>query len=542
MALAVSVGLGLGIMLNNSSPVMAISEVNEREAKLRKVLELINYQYVDPVNTDSLLDQTIQSMLKKLDPHSTYIPQNQVAAAEESMHGEFVGVGIEFKIFRDTLSIVRIIPGGPAEAAGLKAGQRILRADSVRLYGAEVTNKLVMNTLKGPRESSVPLLIYDPGQRELLNKTVQRGEVPVNSVSSRFLVNDSTGYLRLTRFTERSSKEVYTALSYLIQNGATQIIFDLRDNPGGLLSEARQIADQFLSGDKTIVVTKDRRGQKTTYRAKIEGLFEEGDLAVLINGGSASASEIVAGAIQDNDRGVIVGQRSFGKGLVQEEVTMSDGSKLRLTTQRYFTPTGRSIQKDFEHYNPHQLSGAQNQYQLNPKPHDSGEQALADSLPTYRTPEGRVVKGGGGIYPQVLSKIDSNMYSRRLYQLAMAVNLENRAFAFVDAQRAKWEDYTLEEFMAVFKVDTSVLEFFFRTLPPRALEDIPENERAVIKNRLKSLVAYQLYGSEGYRRTHMPYDPYIQDALKALGQPVPMHDIKASDALAVEQEKAPADS
>lgn len=537
-----SIGIGLGIMLNNSSPIIAISEVNNREAKLRKILNLISYQYVDKVDTDSLLDMTIQSMLHKLDPHSDYIPKSEVAQAEASMQGQFVGVGIEFKIFRDTLSIVRIIPGGPAAEAGLEPGQRILQADSVRLYGAEVTNQLVLKTLKGPQGSEVDLLLYDPQRKELLKKTVERGEVSINSVSSRFMINDSTGYLRLTRFTEGSSKEVYQALSKLIESGATQLIFDLRDNPGGLLSEARLITDQFLSGEKPIVVTKNRKGQKITYRADMEGLFEKGDLAVLINGGSASASEIVAGAIQDNDRGVIVGQRSFGKGLVQEEVVMDDGSRLRLTTQRYFTPTGRSIQKDFDHYDAYRSNTSQQHYQLNPKPHGAGSKTPEDSTQLYRTPEGRVVKGGGGIYPQVESKVDSSLYSRRLYQLAMAVDLDNRAFAYVDARRGQWNELQLDTFIDSFEVNQEVINFFFRTLPPRALADIPPAEMAVIKNRLKSLIAYQLYGNKGYQRSHLPYDPYIQDALRALGQPIPMQDVKAREILAAEVPQAPAES
>lgn len=509
LSLAVCLGIIIGIFFNYPTKPLAFNEKDQREQKLRQIIRFIDYEYVDAVNSDSLLDETIASLLEQLDPHSTYIPRDEVLANEESISGSFVGIGIEFKLFKDSLTIVRVMAEGPSEKAGLQAGQRILKADTISLLGTDLDAAKVVNTLKGESGTRVVLEVYDPLVQQVFQKTVKRGEVPVRSVQSAFMVNDSVGLIKLVKFTRRSAQEVEQAMKQLKKAGAQHLVLDLRDNPGGLMAAAEKISDEFLEDDKLIVFTKNRSGEKNRAYASKRGQFEQGKVAVLINGGSASASEIVAGALQDNDRGLIIGRRSFGKGLVQEEITLNDGSRMRLTTQRYYTPTGRSIQKDYNQYD----QGFVENHRFNGHiPLDTSQKPNQEFI----TPGGRTVYGGGGIMPDVVVKFDSSSYNQLLYHLAMTTNMDEKAFTYVDANRASLKQWEENDFVKNFEVDSNLIKFFFGPFEVNKLSDNAAEELPVVKNRIKAFLAYNLFGNQAYQKVYSQEDIFVKQALKSL--------------------------
>ncbi len=501
-------GILLGLFFNFPHQTVALNERSEREQKLRQIIDYIDYEYVDQVNTDSLLDQTISELLHHLDPHSTYIPEDQVSANEESIRGSFVGIGVEFKIYKDSLAVVQVMENGPSAKVGLKPGDRIIRADSVALLGPELTSQLVVQTLKGTRGSTVELEVYRPQNKKVVQYAIRRGEVDLNSVSSSFMLNDSVGLIKLTKFTARSAAEVKAALRDLQNQGARNLILDLRDNPGGLLGAAEQIADEFLARGQMIVFTKNRAGQVEEIFATRRGMFEKGQVAVLINRGSASASEIVAGALQDHERAAIVGRRSFGKGLVQEEITLKDGSRMRLTTQRYYTPNGRSIQRDYEAYDEsyyfHGNTGA-----LNGDAEDS----------TVLLPDSAEFKGHrnqGGIIPDYPVGYDTSGTTRLLYHLAMTVDLDESAFKFVDQKRLELNNWTEDRFIEEWQADSSVYADFFGAPIAQRILEADTAQLLALRNRLKAFIAYNRYGNRAYQRVYAQDDPYVLEALKAL--------------------------
>lgn len=503
--MAVIFGIFLGLFFNFPHQTVALNERSEREQKLRQIIDYIDYEYVDQVNTDSLLDQTISELLHHLDPHSTYIPEDQVSANEESIRGSFVGIGIEFKIYKDSLAVVQVMKNGPSDKAGIKPGDRIIRADSTALIGDALNSQLVIQTLKGLRGSTVDLEIYRPENKKSIAYSVNRDEVDLNSVSSSFILQDSVGLIKLTKFTARSAQEVKQALRELQNAGAKQIILDLRDNPGGLLSAAEQIADEFLRKGEMIVFTKNRDGQVEEIFASRRGLFENGKLAVLINRGSASASEIVAGALQDHERAQIVGRRSFGKGLVQEEITLKDGSKMRLTTQRYYTPNGRSIQRDYDEYDE--------SYYF----HGNTGSLREDS--TVLLPDSAEFQGHrnqGGISPDWEVGYDTSGTTRLLYHLAMTVDLDESAFRFVDAERKNLSNWTENRFVEEWEVDSTVYASFFGLPIAERIEEADSAQVEALANRLKAFIAYNKYGNRAYQRVYAQDDPYVLEALKAL--------------------------
>ncbi len=507
LAAAVLFGIGLGVFFNFPHKTVVFNEASEREQKLRQIINYIDYEYVDQVNTDSLLDQTISELLQHLDPHSTYIPEDQVSASEESIRGSFVGIGIEFKIYRDSLTVVQVMPDGPSAKAGILPGDRILLADTTQLFGLGLDSRKVVNTLRGVAGSTVKLSLFRPLENKAQEIEVERGEVGLNSVSSAFLLNDSTGLIKLTKFTARSASELRKSLRELQNEGAKQIILDLRDNPGGLLAAADQIADEFLAKGQMIVFTKDRQGEVDEFFASTRGYFEKGGLAVLINRGSASASEIVAGAVQDNKRGKIVGRRSFGKGLVQEEITLKDGSRMRLTTQRYYTPSGRSIQRDYDNYDEsyyfHGNTGSLN------KSKDS----------TVLLPEETELHKGrnrGGIGPDVEVGYDTSSSTRLLYHLAMTVSLDDQAFKYVDERRQELAKWSEDSFVKYWQTDEAVLQSFFGEPVSERIAQEDSLEQIVLKNRLKAFIAYNRFGNRAYQRVYALDDPYVLQALEAL--------------------------
>mgnify|MGYP003642491853 CR=1 FL=1 len=500
-------GIFIGVFFDFPTQSLALSESSQRENKIRQIMNYIDFEYVDDLNTDSLLDLTISELVRKLDPHSTYIPLDQVAASDENVRGSFEGIGIEFKMFRDTLTVIRVLDDGPAESAGLKAGDRILVAANKEMYGGEVTTEDVVGTLKGKAGSRVTLSVYRPTGKTNDIISVKRGTIPLKSVTTSFMADSKTGYVKLDRFSQDSDKELGKAIRNLKRQGAQNLIFDLRDNPGGLLSVARDVADEFLSKDKLIVFTKDRKGEETTVYATSDGEFEKGKLVILINEGSASASEIVAGAVQDNDRGWVIGRRSFGKGLVQEEMTLADGSKIRLTTRRYYTPSGRSIQKPFGDYN---------QGFLEKSGYEGGDgEAIDDAEHVYTTKAGRKVYGGGGIMPDIEIGIDTSRSAVMLYHLSNLSNMDSRAFNYVDQNRAVLSKMDRKTLLNDFEINDTILDFFFGGHIER-LRGKDDKTIELIKGRIRAQIAYNLYGSSGFQEAYSKFDPIIIKALQTL--------------------------
>jgi carboxyl-terminal processing protease len=398
LSVTLAVGLIMGSLLNFPAQNNGfIGSNTSGKGKLNKLVDFIESDYVDDVNTDSIVDLTVNSILEKLDPHSVYINKDEMESVEQSMRGDFVGIGVNFYMYKDSVAVIKPIPGGPSDKAGIKAGDRILYADNTKLFGRKLPNDSLFSTLKGKEGSTLTLTVFRKSEKKKFKVNLTRDVVPIKSVDVSVMANSSTGYIKVNRFAETTYDEFHAGLESLKKKGATSVIVDLRDNGGGYLEMAVQIADEFLKDGAVIVKTKNKKGRIDETDATKRGIFESGKLYVLINENSASASEILAGAIQDNDRGTIVGRRSFGKGLVQREMPLGDGSAVRLTVARYYTPSGRSIQRSY-------ANGEEEYFNDFEKRFENGELYAADSIKIadtlkYHTVKGRIVYGGGGIIP-----------------------------------------------------------------------------------------------------------------------------------------------
>jgi len=396
----VLLSMALGFLIGTNQQVIqnVIRRPQNGSQKLNQFMRYLDHYYVDQIDTDSLATEVIQDLIQKLDPHSFYIPKEELVRMAENMQGNFVGIGVSFFMEGDTVSVVRVLPEGPSKRAGLLAGDRILIADQDTLYGKQLSSEDIVNRLRGENKSLVNLSVYRPVTQEHFELPLNRGAVPITSVS-HYLLKEKVGYIKINRFAETTNSEFQRAIVDLKKQGMTQMVLDLRDNPGGYLETAELIADTFLAKDKSIVMVESNQGNQTTTYSTANGAFEEGQVYVLINGESASASEVVAGALQDNDRAWILGQRSFGKGLVQQQMPLGTQEAVRLTTARYYTPTGRSIQRPFD-------QGKEAYYEEINQRYTTGELADISKIPqndslAFTTPKGRKVYGGGGIVPDI---------------------------------------------------------------------------------------------------------------------------------------------
>lgn len=401
--LSIAVGLLLGRLIYNTKGDL-ISDISKSD-KLSSLINIIHSKYVDTISTNEIVEAVIPEILKELDPHSIYIPAEDYAETSAPLQGSFEGIGVQFNINNDTIMVMSVIPGGPSEKEGLLAGDRIITINDSVFAGIGITNDDVMKNLKGEKGSKVYLGIKRHGRKDLIDFEITRDKIPLYSVETSYMATDKTGYIRISRFAKTTHQEFVTAVENLKKEGMTKIILDLRGNSGGYLGEAYKIVDEFLEGDKLVVYTEGKSSPRQDYLATPGGLCMKMDVIVLIDTWSASASEIVAGAIQDNDRGLIIGRRSFGKGLIQNEFEFDDGSYIRLTIARYYTPTGRCIQKpysdDFEEYE-YEIYDRMMHGELE----NADSTVFADSL-KYTTPKGRIVYGGGGIMPDIFVPIDT---------------------------------------------------------------------------------------------------------------------------------------
>ena len=440
MALCVVVGIMIGTFYANHFSGNRLNIINSGSSRLSTLLHIIDDQYVDSVNIDSLVEKAIPQILAELDPHSVYISAKDVQLATDDLKGSFSGVGIEFIIRDDTIRVQNVIKDGPANRAGLLAGDKIVSINGKPFVGKIVTNEEAMHRLKGPKDSKVLIGVKRFGEKGVKVFTVTRGDISVNSISACYMINDTTGYIRVKSFGERTYAEMLSALQTLNIEGADHLIIDLRDNGGGILEAAVQMANEFLPKNRLIVYTQGRKSPRAEYRSNGKGSYQHIPMVVLINEGTASAAEIFAGAMQDNDRATIVGRRSFGKGLVQQQIQFPDGSMIRLTVARYYTPSGRCIQKPFK---PGDNADYENDL-LSRYRH--GEFFSQDSIkhvgPAYHTHNGRTVYGGGGITPDIFVPEDTTHVTSYYKEAAMSGLILQYAFNYTDQHRPILSKFT----------------------------------------------------------------------------------------------------
>lgn len=512
LGLACAVGVILGAKLNFSDHSSGLLSSNKKKEKLARLIDYIEYEYVDEVNIDSIVDITVNDILRDLDPHSIYIPQEEYASLTESMQGDFVGIGVSFYNVNDTIAVIQALEGGPSERAGIRGGDRILYANGTALFNKNISNDSLTQHLKGEESTTVALKVLRKGVPELLEFDIRRGKVPLKSVDAAYMLTPSLGYIKVNRFAESTFEEFKESLLELKKEGATKIALDLRDNPGGYLAEATKMVDEFLEDDKLILLTKNKSGaMEKTFSTK-NGEFEKGDIYVLINENSASASEIVAGALQDNDKGLIVGRRSYGKGLVQREMSLGDGSAVRLTIARYYTPTGRSIQKPYDHGNKAYFNDYLNRYR-------NGELLSADSITVvdslkYTTPGGRTVYGGGGIIPDVFVPKDTE-YEKESLNLILRSPFMNRfIFETLEKNREYYNNLPLEEFRETETVDDGMVQEFINYLRQQGYELHISGYIPLLKQYLKATIAQQLYGTSVSEQIINEGDSIIQRVIE----------------------------
>ena len=515
IGLALAVGFWLGGLFHmDSGPTFLADSQNKQ--KLGRLIDYIDYEYVDEVNTDSIVDVTVNKILENLDPHSVYIPKKNLSSVTESMNGEFVGIGVSFYVRKDTIAIIKAIEGGPGEKVGLQPGDKILMADEDTLYGPDITSKSVVKKLKGAIDSKVKLKVYRPAEDKHLEVVVTRDLVPIKSVPVYYKMNDGLGYIKVNRFAETTYKEFKTALKDLKKQGVTSLVLDLRGNPGGLLDKANKIVDEFLGKDKLIMFTKNKSGKIVKYYSSKKGIFESGQVFVLIDENSASASEIVAGALQDNDRGVIMGRRSFGKGLVQREMKLGDGSAVRLTVSRYYTPTGRSIQKPYKNKSEKDYYDEYTTRYISGELSDSTKIQVADSL-KFTTPKGKIVYGGGGIIPDVFVPLKTGEEFEKVDFAVQSSMIHNFVFDALEKDRGYYNNLGKAEFLDSFEVSDALLEDFKRYINIRTRGDLiidftTYDEK--IKQYIKSTIASQLFDEATAQRLKEFDDEMLQKVIE----------------------------
>jgi len=523
IALAGGTWLGFSLASNSRNSYVVVSEGGEytgQTGKVEEILRFIDARYLENESINKLEDAAIYAVLNDLDPHSNYIPLDKIERINESLSGNFDGIGIEFFILDDTIYIAGVVADGPSDKAGIERGDKIIMIDDTLVSGEGAFNNKVVDKLKGKAGSKVTVKIQRSGTPELLDFEITRGQIPMHSLDIAYMLNETTGLIKLNRFSGTTYKEFMTALQNLVEKEDMQhLIVDLRGNPGGYLDAATKILDQLFSSRKLLVYTEGRSYNRKEYNSTGNNLFNISKVAVLIDESSASASEIIAGAIQDNDRGLIIGRRSFGKGLVQEQYKLTDGSALRLTVARYFTPSGRYIQKPYD--------GSHGQYDDDLQHRiESGELYNADSInitdsTIYRTTSGRIVHGGGGIVPDIFIPIDTSLTNP--YMLAVSSYIRNYTYKYIDHKRQqlkeRYPDFV--SFNNTFSVSTTMLNGFHAYLEANNIElqnDILTQNQSFFELQMKSHIADQLFQEEGFYKTLFEKDDMILRAIQEINR------------------------
>ncbi|WP_428224236.1 S41 family peptidase [Flavobacterium sp.] len=509
---AIAVGFLLGVYMMKDTGENPFISKNDSKQKLNKLIDFIHSDYVDAVNTDSIVDQTVTGILEKLDPHSVYINKSEAMVESESMRGNFVGIGVNFFIEKDTVMVISPIAGGPSEKAGIKAGDRLLYADNHKLFGKQINNEKLYNYLRGEAQSAVQLTVYRKSENRKLKLEVIRNTIPMKSVDVAFMLDTTTGYIKINRFAETTYQEFSQGLTRLLNQQTNHLILDLRDNSGGYMEEAIKIADEFLSSKKLIVFTKNKKGDIEKSIATAQGRFEKGKITLLINENSASASEIIAGAIQDNDRGLIIGRRSFGKGLVQREITFKDGSSVRLTVARYYTPSGRSIQKAYKEGTEKYLNDFMKRYH-NGEMYAKDSIKIADTL-KFKTAKGRIVYGGGGIIPDVFVPLEATKGSELVPLIMQSGAVTNFVFKTIDKNRKAFEKLKYSQIIQKINDSDVYFNLFKNTIVKLDNTIDLESNKAFVKRHLTAEFCRQLLGETYYYRAVLKNDAMLKVALK----------------------------
>ena len=514
MALCIVIGVVIGTFFANHFSSQRLNIINSGSNRLNNLLHIIDDQYVDKVNLDSLVEKAIPQILGDLDPHSVYISAKDVQTATDDLKGSFSGVGIEFVIREDTIHIQGVIKNGPAERAGLLAGDKIVTVDDKPFVGKTVTNEEAQHRLKGPKDTKVKIGVLRYGEKKIQQYVVTRGEIPTKSVTATYMLDDDTGYIRIKNFGENTYPEMLIALAKLSQENFNNLIIDLRDNTGGYLQSAVQIINEFLPNNKLIVYTKGRKSPRQEYKSNGKGSYQKIPLIVLINESSASASEIFAGAMQDNDRATIIGRRSFGKGLVQQQIGFPDGSMIRLTVARYYTPSGRCIQKP---YSP----GDKNYEEDLLERYEHGEFFSQDSIkhtgPAYHTSIGREVFGGGGITPDIFVPEDTLGITSYYKQASMSGLILQFAFTYTDDNRLKLNNFTEMMALSDYLVKQNTVDKFATYADNRGLKRrnlMIQKSHHLLQRYINSRIIYNIMDEDAWVQYLNLDDPVIRAAQK----------------------------
>ncbi len=520
IAVAVCIGVFIGANMAGSSKPPS-SNFMQSLTKFRQVLTYIENDYVDEVDSDKLVENAIKSMLKDLDPHTSYIPPKDLELIQSRLEGNYEGIGVEFNIFKDTIHVVSPLSGGPSEKLGIKAGDKIVKVDGENVASIGMTNQKVVEMLRGPGGSEVTVSILREGEDELIDFNIIRDVIPQYSVDVSYMVDDEIGYIKIARFANSTYLEFKEALLKLQDQGMKNLVIDLTGNPGGYLNRAVQIADELLAGRQMIVYTdgKEKRYTEEHYSGE-DGDFETGSVVIMVDEGSASASEIVAGAIQDHDRGLIVGRRSFGKGLVQLPLDLTDGSELRLTISRYYTPSGRSIQKNYESGN------LDDYYREAYERYESGELYSSDSIKVndsliYRTDKGRIVYGGGGITPDFFVPLDTTQNSRYLNRLFSTNSMQEYTVKYAQENSEKLTAMGLASYRNSFEVSDQMLMDLVQVaegnkLPFNASEF--RKSKKLLRQLTKAYIARGIWDNDGFYPIFNEQDEIFQKAIQLMDE------------------------
>ena len=507
----VAMGIIIGGMIN--FPKRTLSKQNARKIKIERLIDFINEEYVDDVNSDSIVDLTVNTILANLDPHSVYLPPSEQSSEAEIMKGDFVGIGVNFYMYNDTVTVVKPLENGPAKKAGILSGDRILYAGKTKLFGRKLPNDSLYNKLKGEEGSKVLLTIFRKSTNKKMKFVVAREVVPIKSVDTYLMLSKNSGYIKINRFAENTADEFRIGLQELKKRGMTTLIIDVRDNGGGYLEKAVEIADEFLKDKELVVFTKNRKGNVDRTFATEEGIFETGKVFVLIDENSASASEILAGALQDNDRGTVVGRRSFGKGLVQREMDFDDGSAVRLTISRYYTPSGRSIQKPYtkgegEKYS-HDFESRFESGEL----YEKDKIKIGDSL-KFKTKRGRIVYGGGGIVPDIFIPLEVSKGEESLAYILNSGLVGHFVFEMLDNNRNAYNGLKFQDFLMKMQKDDQYISKFETYLKGAGLEMKVDNDKDLVKKYITAEYARQLFGETHYFKVILKDDAMLKAILK----------------------------
>ena len=517
MALCVVIGILIGTFYANHFSGNRLSIINSSSNKLNNLLHIIDDQYVDTVNVNDLVEKAMPQILAELDPHSVYISAKDVQTANDDLRGSFSGVGIEFTIRQDTLHVQQVINNGPAERAGVIAGDKIITVDDKPFTGKTLTNEEAMHRLKGPKDTKVKLGILRYGEKKLRSITVTRGEIPTKSITATYMLDDNTGYIRIKNFGENTYPELLIALAKLSQENFQGLCIDLRGNTGGYLQSAVQIANEFLPKNRLIVYTQGRKSPRQEYRSDGRGSYQQLPLVILIDEISASASEILAGAIQDNDRGTIIGRRSFGKGLVQQPIAFGDQSMIRLTIARYYSPSGRCIQKPY-------TAGDNKDYEEDILArYEHGEFFSQDSIKhkgkEYHTANGRPVYGGGGITPDIFVAEDTTNVTSYYKQASLSGQIIMFAYSYTDENRQKLSQLDTVEEMAAFLKRQNIVDKFATYADHNGLKRrnlMIQRSHKLLERFITSRIIYNMMKEEAWIEYLNSDDPAITQTLRVM--------------------------